>query len=235
MRVLVTRPEPGTAATAARLAAMGHEPVQLPLTQVCPLPIAADAIPAEPDAIALTSANALRHLPQDIARRLAAVPLFAVGKATAAAARRLGFVRVEEGGGNAAALAACLAAARGPGSSILYLCGRVRLPDFERRLAEAGMAVAHIETYDTLPVAREPEALEAAIGARPIDAILLHSAASAEVLSPLLTLLAPRLSPGVVFACLSVRVAAALGRNPGGKVRVAAEPTETALFSELSL
>ncbi|MGB5801993.1 MAG: hypothetical protein WBG88_17980, partial [Mesorhizobium sp.] len=43
-RVLVTRPEPGAAGTAKRLAALGFEPVLLPLTQTVALPVAKDCL-----------------------------------------------------------------------------------------------------------------------------------------------------------------------------------------------
>jgi uroporphyrinogen-III synthase len=234
MRVLVTRPQPGATETAARLAALGYEPILLPLTEVRWLPVAAGDLPASADAVVATSANALRHLPPEIARSFAQQPFYAVGKATAAAARRAGFAHVEDGDGDAAALAGAIEAKMPSGSSILYLCGRVRLPDFERKLAEAGMSVAAVETYDTVAAPPSLDALEAAIGPRPIDAILLHSAATAEVLVAALAELAPRLAPRVRFICLSARIAAALDQDLPGAISIAAEPTEAALVSELS-
>uniref|UniRef100_UPI00196A177B uroporphyrinogen-III synthase n=1 Tax=Sandarakinorhabdus rubra TaxID=2672568 RepID=UPI00196A177B len=83
MRILVVRPEPGNAATAARLRAMGHTPVAMPLFDTDAL---AWAPPAElPDAVIFTSAAGVRHAgPQ--ADALKTLPALCVGEATAAAA-----------------------------------------------------------------------------------------------------------------------------------------------------
>ncbi|MDZ7873142.1 MAG: uroporphyrinogen-III synthase [Rhizobium sp.] len=87
MRVLVTRPEPASARTAAELERRGHEPVLLPLMQAMQQPEALASPPA-PDAgfLAVTSAEAMRvlkTLPDNARRLFLALPLFAVGRATA--------------------------------------------------------------------------------------------------------------------------------------------------------
>lgn len=84
--VLVTRPEPGASATARALAGRGFEPIVLPLTRTEPVacgPLGDQAY----DALALTSANAIRHASVELTGRAAALPVYAVGEATAAAAR----------------------------------------------------------------------------------------------------------------------------------------------------
>ena len=65
MRVLVTRPEPGASRTAVKLRAMGFEPVLLPLSETKPLAIPRDPIPESAVAVAITSANAIRHAPEE--------------------------------------------------------------------------------------------------------------------------------------------------------------------------
>src|SRR5262245_13671221 len=98
LRVLVTRPEPGASRTARRLAEQGFEPVVLPLTEIRPLP--ADHFPdsANIDAVAATSANAIRHAPRRLISTLTGKPVFAVGGGTARATRNAGFATVFEGG-----------------------------------------------------------------------------------------------------------------------------------------
>ncbi|URW75719.1 uroporphyrinogen-III synthase [Sphingomonas donggukensis] len=94
-RVGVLRPEPGNAATAARLIAAGLTPVRLPLFEVR----ACDWTPPDPaqfDALLVTSANAIRHGGAGLAA-LHSLPVRAVGEATATAARAAGF-RVESVG-----------------------------------------------------------------------------------------------------------------------------------------
>ena len=93
--IAVLRPEPGNAATAARIAALGHAVVRLPLFEVRAM--AWDAPdPARYDNLLLTSANAIRHGGGGLAS-LIALPVHAVGQATAEAARAAGFTVVAVG------------------------------------------------------------------------------------------------------------------------------------------
>lgn len=232
LRVLVTRPEPGASTTARRLEACGFEPLLLPLSRIVALPFDG-ALPADVAAVAITSANALRHLPRRLVDALAGLDCFCVGDATAAAARAAGFTRVHAGGGDAAALAAEIAAS-GPPRRLLYLAGRLRRPDFERALAAAGVEVAAIEVYDTVPLRHDGVALAARLGGRPVDAALLYSAAAATALDELTA------GPGLAecfertrFLCISDRVAGVLGRTGRRETLAAPEPTEAALLSLL--
>lgn len=144
--VLVFRPEPGNARTAAALRELGFMPILYPL-------YSAEAVPWTPppaveiDAILLTSANAARLGGPGLAR-FARLPVFAVGEATARAAGEAGFRTVHTGGGDAASTIPLIAAA-GHGR-VLHLGGEdmrdydphglaiTRLPDY--RMAERGDA-----------------------------------------------------------------------------------------------
>lgn len=100
--LLVLRPEPGASATAARARALGLSPIVAPLFEI--VPMAWDTPdPARFEAIAMTSANAARHAGAALAQ-YAHLPLFAVGEATAEAARKAGFTCVTAGDADAAAL-----------------------------------------------------------------------------------------------------------------------------------
>ncbi len=121
VRVLVTRPEPGASRTARRLEDQGFQPLLLPLTRTQALPV--DALPGDVAAVAITSANAIRHAPREIVAALAALPCHAVGARMAQAARAAGFLSVDEGPGTAEALADALAGSLS-GRSVVYLCGR---------------------------------------------------------------------------------------------------------------
>ncbi|WP_288759400.1 uroporphyrinogen-III synthase, partial [uncultured Brevundimonas sp.] len=111
-RVWITRAEPGAARTAARLLALGMEPVVRPLLAIQTLS------PELPDldafaALAFTSVNGVAAFAGLSARRDR--PVFAVGDATAQAARDAGFARVDSADGDLAALARRIAAgAAGP-------------------------------------------------------------------------------------------------------------------------
>jgi uroporphyrinogen-III synthase len=232
VRVLVTRPQPGATATARRIAAGGHDPVVLPLSEIRALsPVLPPAITV--DLVAATSANALRHL-RPAPPALLGKPCYTVGARTADAARRAGFADVRAAGGNGAALAAMIAATGPRGAKILYICGRVRRPEFEDALAQAGMKVHPAEVYDT----RFPEPARAAMSlqavGRPIEAVLLYSPESARAMAAIITMdQPPDALAGASFLCLSAQVAAALGTVGRARTYVAMEPTEGALLALL--
>ena len=98
--LVILRPEPGAAVTAKRAEALGLTPVIHPLFAVEPVSWEAPD-PTQFDALLLTSANALRF-GGDAVTRYRDLPIFAVGAATAQAARDAGFSQVTEGSGNAA-------------------------------------------------------------------------------------------------------------------------------------
>src|SRR5689334_15169636 len=97
LRALVTRPREDAIELAAALAARGIEPVIEPLIDVhFRTEPALDLAGAQ--AVLCTSANGVRALARLSAER--ALPLFAVGDATAARARAEGFAAVASAGGN---------------------------------------------------------------------------------------------------------------------------------------
>jgi uroporphyrinogen-III synthase len=142
VRLLILRPEPGASESAARARAMGLDPVVAPLFAIAPV----DSAPVDAsdyDSVLLTSANGARHAPAG----LAGLPCFAVGEATAAAARQSGFTDIRPGPSDAAAAAAMIASAGK--KRAIHLCGRDHLPveapgvAIERRVVYAADPVAH--------------------------------------------------------------------------------------------
>ncbi len=231
MRVVVTRPEPGASRTMRRLRELGFEPILLPLTETVALPVDADSVAG--DAVAVTSANAVRHAPGELIAALAALPCHAVGHRTAEAARAAGFLSVSEGPGDAEKLAETIAVGLS-GKTIVYLTGRVRFPAFEARLKQAGIAVRAIETYDTIALDYSDAAIRARLSGQPVDAVLLYSAKAAAAMQ----VLARRLELHDLFEktetfALSGRIAWAFGDAAGKETRVAREPQEEALLELL--
>jgi uroporphyrinogen-III synthase len=227
VRILVTRPPPGGPRTAARLRALGHEVIELPVIEVRPTGVPWPAGPF--DAVVLTSANGLLGRPDPIPAGLAATRLFAVGKATAAAATAAGFRDVVPSTGDAAGLAASLRAQLRAGARFLYLAGVVRKPDLEDAMVASGFVVATLETYDARPVA--PGRLAARLEDRTPDAVLHYSRASAQAW------LAGVRAGGHEAALLCGRhlalspdVAEPLRRAGVQDLRVAARPEEDALL-----
>lgn len=172
--VLVLRPEPGASATADGARKLGLEPVVAPLFTVHAYSWQAPD-PSAFDAVLLTSANAARHGGTAL-QGFAHLPCYAVGEATAAAAREAGFGDVRTGRSDGAD-ALALIERDGP-ARILHPCGRDNLPlhsssaSIERRVVYAS------EAAEELP-ANAVDALAAGAVA------LLHSPRSAAVFARL--------------------------------------------------
>ncbi|MBO6717303.1 MAG: uroporphyrinogen-III synthase [Rhizobiaceae bacterium] len=233
MRVLVTRPEPGATATAARLRERGHEPVALPLSRT----VAIDdvALPdGDFDAVVVTSANALRHAPTEFGERFGDLRLFAVGDRTADVARQAGVEHVESANGDVRDLASLVTRKLPAGSRLLYLCGRRRRPELEAALRERGFTAVPLETYATEQVDRSPEQLAVTIGEGPIDAVLLYSPFAAELLNGI----AGEPSVTAQFAtvrllCMSWQITDRLGPELRARAEIAAQADEESLFALL--
>jgi len=237
MRVLVLRPEPAASRTAGKLAALGHEAVRLPLSGAEHDIAAGKAALAEPHAaIAITSAEAARLL-AGIGEDLAPyrkTPLFAVGEASAEAARRAGFRTVIAGGGNGESLAETILAHTRPDGPILYLAGSPRAPGFEHRLEEADIPFRTIEAYRMVPLIPSPAEIEAALLAPVPDAALLYSRESARAFFALPPLVqAPERVLAMRLVCMSANVAAAVPDLFAERAAIAAAPDEESLLALL--
>lgn len=234
-RVLVTRPEPGASATAERLTAMGFFPVILPLTEI--VPVLPDALP-DPDrwdAVAATSANALRHAPPSLLAGLTKKPLFAVGDGTAAFARQAGFRYVRSASGTAADLAGLIEAEARPGARILHLAGADRTAGFEEALRDAGFGIDIVETYRAEKVSYSTDFLSRMLGGDPIWSAPVFSARAGELLAELVRRMpSGELFENTWFFCISEKAAAPLRALAGGRVAVSDEPSEAAVLALLS-
>ena len=224
MRILVTRPAPDGAKQAAALLARGHEPVLAPLLTVeFEQPILdLDGV----QALVVTSRNALRALAgHKQAGQTLRLPLYAVGEATAAEARRMGFADVIAGPGRAADLAARLRAERDPEKgALLHLAGEALA--FDLTSALPGFDLRQPVLYRTIPVARLTEEALTLLRASEFYGAILMSPRTAEILVTLLhkegaTEPASRL----ICYCLSEAVAEA-ATPLGSRRRVAATPRE---------
>jgi uroporphyrinogen-III synthase len=234
MRVLVTRPEPASGRTAAELERRGHEPVLLPLMQAIHQPQAL-VTPALPDAaaIAVTSAEAIRvleTLPQEARQALLALPLFAVGRATARAANDAGFADVSVADGDGRSLARLLAATQDPTKPILYLTGTPRSPDFETDLQQAGRTIDVRECYRMVPAT--PDDLDVIETLTPMpEAILVYSAETARRIGELHHATCDQLDwQQVRFLCLSEKIARALPAEIQPNSQWSMEPREDQLL-----
>lgn len=215
LTVAVTRPQPQADGTAARLRRAGYRVLLAPLLSIEPLGDGGPA--AEFAALAFTS----RTAPMLLAGRrdLHAMPVYAVGAATAREAERAGFREVVSADGDAAALAALIA--RQPRGPVLHLSGEAQRGELVGRLARAGIPAERRALYRMAEAAALPD--EAA------DVALIYSPRTAALFR--------RLADGTPWraaacAVLSPAVAEALGPWPA--VRIARRSDEDAMLAALA-
>jgi uroporphyrinogen-III synthase len=231
MRVLVTRPRPDAEATAERLRAAGHEAILDPLLSVEAIPEA--RLPEGPfDAVALTSVNGARALAaREELAALTGLPLYAVGKRTAAAAPS--FAHTHIAGGDGAALVALLRESLRRGARVLHVAGEERAVDLSRELAPAGVAAELFVIYRAVPAARLSPAMLDAAQARRIDAAFHFSPRTAATLATLAQAAGAAAHFGhITHLCFSANVAAPL-KAAGWPTLIAETPTEDGLFALL--
>jgi uroporphyrinogen-III synthase len=228
--VLVTRPEPEAHETAQRLRALGRRTILAPMLTITTVP----ARLPEPDAlqaIIAGSSNAVRALPPT----LHAVPLLAVGDATAAAARARGFRAVRSAAGDARALAALAGATLDPAGTPLLLPTRAREGlRLAADLRARGFAVLRRIVYAAHPADALPPPAATALAAGGIDAAVFFSASAARSFARIVRAgaMAGRLG-GVTACAISEAAAAALADLGFQAVRVAARPDQDSLLALL--
>ena len=184
------------------------------------------------DAIALTSGEGARAMPETDRAGLRDVPLHCIGEATANAARLEGFTNVTVGtAGAAPPNGASFGRILGPrfaGRTVLYPCALDRRTDFEREATAGGAHVAAWPVYRTVVDHDAVVRLDARLRSDPPQAILLHAPSAAQALRGI-----PVSEIGAAKLCLSDAVAAALPDDAAASVLVAERPTDEALVSLL--
>lgn len=232
MRVLVTRPQPDAEATAARLVAAGFHALVDPMLVVEALGEA--RLPAGRfDAVALTSVNGARLLAaRPELAGLSRLPLFTVGRRTAAAAPG-GFGETHVASGNAAALVELLREVLPRGARVLHVAGEDRAVELGAALVPDDIEVALFVIYRAVAASALQPATIAAIRAGRIDAALHFSPRTAATLAECAK--AADLvedAARIAHLCFSRNVAAPL-EAVGWPTRIADAPTEEGLFALL--
>jgi len=225
MRIWITRAEPGAAATAGEVRKLGHEAFVAPLLEV--RPIGAGPVDlAGVGALAFTSANGVRAF----AGRMPApdLPVFAVGAATARAARAAGFAQVTAADGGVAALVAAILRHRGTLVGAVLQPGATELAgDLAGALQAGGVAARTLPLYETRARALTPAELAQVPR---LDVALVHSAKGAAALA---AALAAHPAPQLRVAGLSAAALRPLAATPLAARQIAARPSEAALLDLL--
>ena len=177
--VWITRAAPAADRTAERVAALGWRPLVAPLLVVRPVKAALTLDPGE--ALAFTSSQALHHLDPTTPR---GAMVFAVGDATAEAARAAGFTDVRSAAGDVEALATLILKARP--AAVLHPAAARTAGDLVRRLSEAGLPARRVTVYRAEACTAPPAAAMEALSAGALAAVLIHSPRAGQIAAELI-------------------------------------------------
>jgi uroporphyrinogen-III synthase len=207
-RLLVLRPEPGASATVERARKLGLDARSIPLFEIEPIEWEVPEV-GNFDGLLLTSANALR-LGGDKLRELRGLPVYAVGDATADAAREAGFDVASAGDSGIERLLGSIDA----DLRLLHLCGEER-----REAATARQAITDVVLYRSKVI--ECPDLSAATG----SVALVHSPRAGERFAELV-----RDRASTAIAGISTAAAEAVG-DGWEAVEAASAPNDDALLA----
>jgi uroporphyrinogen-III synthase len=234
MKVLITRAEPEADRLARALGARGIEALSEPLLAIRFLPQGAQMLASflgDVQALLFTSANGARAFAAASPRR--DLKVFAVGDATAAAAREVGFADIATAGGNVEELAGLVIATAKPANgALVHAAGSVTAGDLAGLLSAAGFALRRIMLYEAIPAERLSTAARGALERGEIAAALFFSPRTAATFARLAAPIAGTCAR-VAAVALSPAVASALAPLPWHRIIVAAEPSEAALLHAL--
>ncbi|HEY0302263.1 MAG TPA: uroporphyrinogen-III synthase [Rhizomicrobium sp.] len=230
MRLVLTRPQEDSERSALALRAQGHDALVAPLMRV-------ETIDAELrphwGAIIVTSANAAAAIAAHPVRaQLVALPVYAVGRRSADAARAVGFADVTTAGGDLRDLLRIVSARRPDAAApLLYLAGEDRSGDLIGDLAVHGIAAELAVVYRAV-TAPFPPHLVAALREGSIDGVLHFSKRSADnYLAGAQNAGIAAEALGVRHYCLSSQIAAPLKAAGARDIIIAKRPDEAALLA----
>lgn len=214
-RILALRPEPGLTATLGKAGAMGLAITGRALSEIravdweCPDPEGIDGL-------LIGSANAILHGGPNLGH-LIGKPVFAVGEATAAAARAAGFTVAMTGSGGLQGVLDAIAAP----CHLLRIAGEEHVP----LAPPPGVTFDKVIAYRSVPLPLDPLGPLLASGEA---LVLLHSAATARHFAGECDRLGLARA-AIALAALGPRIAAAAGEG-WRAVHIAAQPDEGTLL-----
>lgn len=232
MRILVTRPRDDAEETASKLAARGHEAVFAPLLDI-KFRAGVEIALGDIQAVLITSANGIRGLAARTKRR--DVKVLAVGAQSANAAREVGFVDVEDAGGDAQALAGLAIAFLDPqGGALLHASGAETRGHLADILSVRGFTVRSEVLYDAVAATMLPPEARTALTNGALDAALFFSPRTARIFADIMAREGLNAAwRGVDAICISEATALELRTLSFRDVRTAAAPNQDALLALL--
>jgi uroporphyrinogen-III synthase len=236
VKALVTRPLEDAAPLVRALADRGIEAIVAPLLAIAPLVDAerrlSDALIGA-QAVLFTSANGARIFAASSPRR--ELPVFAVGDASAAAARIAGFRAVTSAGGDVSDLAALIRAKLAPQhGALVHAAGSVVAGDLGAALEATGFTYRRAVIYDAVTAETLPSKAMAALRDGALELALFFSPRTAATFVRLVQAAdLARTASTITALGLSEAVVSALAALSWQAVRVAAQPTQGSLIAAL--
>jgi uroporphyrinogen-III synthase len=228
MLVLVTRPKGLAVTTARELRALGHRCLMDPMLVIRRFPQTA---PSDNSiaAVILTSANGALG----VTSRLAALPTFAVGPATAAAARGRGCTDVRTGTSDGRALAVLVRESIRPEAGcVLHLAGEEVREGLQEDLEAAGYDYRRLIVYRAEPAIRLGGRTVQALTQGELDAVLFFSPRTAEIFADRVSEAGLGDMLGSCWAlCMSEAVADPVRRLQWAGLRVSSQRDQRALLA----
>jgi uroporphyrinogen-III synthase len=233
MRVMITRPEVDGAPLAAALRARGILSLMAPLMTI-------EHRPGPPldlssvQALLVTSANGVRAFAARNPER--DLMVCAVGQATAAAARDVGFLRIAAAAGDVGALADLVRGTLDPaGGALLHVAGRTVAGDLAAMLREAGFSCRREVVYAARKVDRLPELAATQLKERALDGVVFYSPRTARIFVELAGSAGLGAHCSTLTAwCLSAAVAEQARAVPWRRVVIAARPDGAAMIDAIA-
>ena len=233
LRLLVTRPADDAAPLVAALARLGHQASSEPMLEIVPRPgPPVDLSGAQ--GLLVTSANGARAFAARNSERN--ILVLAVGEASAAAARALGFARVESASGDVDALADLCRRRLDPGGGVLvHVAGTRVAGDLGGALERAGFRYRREVLYEARAATRLSDATSVAFAQGRIDGVLFFSPRTAESFVALAARAGatPHLTHATAY-CLSDAVAAKARAAAWRRVVVAERLDQESLFAAIA-
>ncbi|MSO85809.1 MAG: uroporphyrinogen-III synthase [Rhodospirillales bacterium] len=232
-RVLVTRPAADAVLLAEALTRSGIEVLSEPLLEIVNIPGQPVAV-EDVQALLITSANGIRvFAARNAARDLL---VLAVGDASAAAARGLGFARVESAAGDVAALARLCQRQLDPAQGeLLHVAGTRIAGDLAQELRQAGFRYRREELYRARAATALSSAAVAAVRAGTLAGVLFFSPRTAETFVALAGVAGATAHLARMTAyCLSRAVATKAGAAAWKRIVVAEEPSQDSLLAAIA-
>lgn len=232
MRLMLTRPEEDAEPLAETLRALDIEVFLEPLLSIEVLDVAAPET-SDVQALLVTSANGVRAFAQLSPNRK--MPVYAVGDASARAAREAGFARVESASGDVAALADCVTERVKPEDGVLlHIAGTKVAGDLAGLLDQAGFRYRRARLYEAVKAKALSSEGQALIRNGELTGVVLYSPRTAESLVELLD------RANLTYACrkltafcLSEAVAKKVTGVDWAMVVVAESPDQSSLMSKI--